>query len=73
MVTTYVFTPVKFGFKATVDFKPNTPKPLLSWPSPQQVVTGVARDIDGLRIVSAYGEVTVIPWCWITQLRKERY
>lgn len=73
MVTTYVFIPAKFGFKATVDFKPNTPKPLLNWASTPQVVTGVARDIDELRIVNACGEVTVIPWCWITKLRKERY
>lgn len=73
MVTTYVFIPAKFGFKATVDFKPNTPKQLLSWASTRQVVTGVARDIDGLRIVNACGEVKLIPWCWITWLKKEGY
>lgn len=57
-----------------VKLKRNTPKDISRWLDDHlhhpQVVTSVSREIDGLEIISIYGERQLIPWCRIVEMKR---
>ena len=57
-----------------VKLRINTPRGISRWLDDNlhqpQVVTSVYPEIDGLEIVSIYGEKQLIPWCWIVEMKR---
>lgn len=57
-----------------VKLKTNVPRGITRWLDDNlhqpQVVTSVYPEIDGLEIVSIYGERQLIPWCWIVEMKR---
>lgn len=57
-----------------IKLKTNVPRDISRWLDDNlhqpQVVTSVSRKIDGLEIVSIYGEKKLIPWCWIIEMKR---